>query len=180
MQSKEQTTMDVMDPITSPVAGPIEKAAKSTVSRREFIRAGLGAAALLALGGCATFRRSSDLDKAYSNLQGTLDDLTDDEVRQSRLASIARRIENRCRELTEEHEEFRDRFHSLSRKRNTTTAELDEVVESFAARRTKQRNELFVLQDELRRELTEEEWALAVEALNQTQEAYSRPNVGSE
>jgi len=152
VQSKEQTTMDVMDPITSPVAGPIEKAAKSTVSRREFIRASLGAAALLALGGCATFRRSSDLDKAYSNLQGTLDDLTDDEVRQSRLASIARRIENRCRE----------------------------VVESFAARRTKQRNELFVLQDELRRELTEEEWASAVEALNKTREAYTRPKVGSD
>jgi chromosome segregation ATPase len=169
-----------MDPNTSPVDGAMGKAAKSTVNRREFIRAGLGAAALLALGGCATFRRSSDLDKAYSNLQETLDDLTDDEVRQSRLASIARRIENRCRELIQEHEEFRDRFHSLSRKRNTTTAELDEVVESFAARRTKQRNELFLIQDELRQELTEEEWASAVEALNKTQEAYTRPKAGSD
>jgi len=172
--------MDTIDPDTFPVTGPTEKPAKSTVNRREFIRAGLGAAALLALGGCATFRRSSDLDKAYSNLQETLDNLTDDEVRQSRLASIARRIENRCQELTQEHEEFRDRFHSLSRNRDTTSAELDKVVEGFSARRTKQRHELFLIQDELRKELTEEEWALAVQALNQTQEAYSRPKVGSE
>ena len=160
--------------------GVAGKMARTSVSRRAFVRAGLAAAALVALGGCSMFRRSSDLDTAYSDLQETLDKLTEDEVRQSRLASIARRIENRCQELTQEHDEFRDRFDLLSRNRDTTSADLVEVVEGFAARRKTQRNELFRLQDELRRELTEEEWDLAVDALAQTQEANTRPRVGGD
>jgi chromosome segregation ATPase len=168
-----------VDPIQRTV-GVAGEMAQTSVSRRAFVRAGLAAAALVALGGCSMFRRSSDLDTAYSDLQKTLDNLTEDEVRQSRLASIARRIENRCQELTQEHDEFRDRFDSLSRNRDTTSAELVEVVEGFAARRTTQRNELFRLQDELRRELTEEEWDLAVDALAQTQEAYTRPKVSGD
>ena len=150
------------------------------VSRREFLRVAMAAAALLALGGCATFRGSSALDKAYSDLQETLDDIAEDDVRQGRLASIARRIENRCRELTQEHDEFREQFHTLSRNRDTASADLSEVVDGFTARRTQQRNELLRMQDELRNELTEKEWALALESLNETQEAYTRPTVGSE
>ena len=151
------------------------------VSRREFLRVATAAAALLALGGCATFRGSSALDKAYSDLQETLEDIAeDDDVRQSRLASIGRRIENRCRELTQEHDEFREQFHTLSRNRDTASADLSEVVGGFTARRTQQRNELLRMQDELRNELTEKEWALAVEPLNETQEAYTRPTVGSD
>jgi hypothetical protein len=150
------------------------------VSRREFLRIGVAAAALLALGGCATFGKSSNLDKAYSNLQKTLDGLTRDEVRKSRLATIARQIENRCRELIQEQQEIQERFDSLSRMLSATSSDLVEAVDGFSVRRTQHRNDLLRLQDELRNELTEKEWALAVQALNETQEAYSPPKMGSD
>jgi septal ring factor EnvC (AmiA/AmiB activator) len=154
---------------------------KASVSRRELLRAGLAAAALLVVAGCTSFRSSpNDLDKAYRNLQDTLDDIAEDDKQQAQLASIARRIGNRCRELTQEHDEFRERFDALSRKRKTDSAELSALTEGFARRRTKQRDELLSLQDELRRELTQDEWILAAEALTVKQAAYARPSVGGD
>ena len=55
---------------------------------------------------------------------------------------------------------------------------LSSLAESFTSRRTRQRDELFRLQDELRRELTEDEWTLAAKALSASQNAYARPKVG--
>jgi hypothetical protein len=154
---------------------------KESVSRRQLLRAGLATAVLLVLAGCSSFRGSAnDLDKAYRNLQDTLDDIAEDDKQQAQLASIARRINNRCRELIQEHDEYRERFDALSRKHNTDAAELYALTEGFTSRRTKQRNELFRLQDELRRELTEDEWLLAAEALAVKQAAYSRPSVGGD
>jgi septal ring factor EnvC (AmiA/AmiB activator) len=156
------------------------RVAASTVSRRETLRIALTAAALLLVAGCSMFRKSdSDLDTAYRNLRDTLDGIARDDSQQDRLVSIAQRIEKYCRELTREHNEFREQFDALSRKRDTTSSELDELAEGFAARRTVERNDLLRMQDELRAELTEAEWIKAVEALNQTQEAYARPTIGS-
>ena len=106
-------------------------------------------------------------------------DIPTDGIRQSRLASIAQQIEKHCQELTREHDEFRQEFDTLSRKRDTTSSELNELVEGFATRRTTERNELLRMQDELRAELTETEWIKVVKALNQTLEAYARPKIGS-
>jgi len=152
----------------------------STISRRETLRITLAASALLLVAGCGMFRKSDgDLDKAYRDLQETLDGIAKNDSQQDRLISIAQRIENHCRELTREHDEFRVQFDALSRERDTTSAELDELAEGFATRRTVERNDLLRMQDELRAELTEAEWIKAVGALNQTQEAYTRPTIGS-
>ena len=150
----------------------------SVVSRREALRVGLAAASLLVLWGCQSSKGSrADLDKAHRSLRRTLDNIAEDDHRQARLASIARRIENRSKELVEEHDEFRARFDALSRDRETTEAQLEELVSAFGSRRTSQRNDLMHLQDELRAELTAEEWVQAVESLTQTQQAYARPPV---
>ena len=146
------------------------------ISRRDALRIGLASAALFAISGCAIFGGSkTDLDKALSTLQKTLEGFGEDEVRQSKLISIARRIENRCRELIQEHEEFSATFEKLSIKRETTSGQLNEFVDGFTTRRTEQRNAILRLQDDLRLELSEEEWIEAVRALNSTQEAMARP-----
>ena len=152
----------------------------STISRREILRIALATSALLLVGGCAMIRKSdSDLDKAFGNLRTTLDEIATDADQQERLIAIAGQIEKACRDLTDEHDAFVEQFEGDARQRNTSSWDLEQVVEEFAGRRTKHRNQLLVLQDELRAELTEQEWTTAVEALNQTQEAYARPKIGS-
>jgi len=150
----------------------------SRVSRREAMRVGLAAASLLVVWGCQSLKGSrADLDKAHRSLRRTLDNIAEDDHRQARLASIARRIENRSRELVEEYDEFRASFDALSRDRETTQTQLQELVSVFTDRRTTQRNSLLYLQDELRAELTSEEWDQAVEALLETKRALARPPV---
>jgi len=125
------------------------------LDRREALRIALATSALLLVSGCGSFRKSeSSLDKAYHNLHETLEAIATDDIRQDRLVSIARQIEKSCQELTREHDEFRQQFDALSRKRDTTSSELTELTEDFAARRTVERDELLRIQDELRTELT--------------------------
>ncbi len=154
--------------------------AVSTLSRREMLRITLAASALLLVAGCGMFRKSeSDLDKAFTTLREALDEIATDADRQDRLALLAEQIEKACRALTDEHDAFVEQFEGDARQRDTSSSDLEQVVEGFAERRTEHRNQLLVLQDELRAELTEQEWPMALEALNQTQEAYTRPRVGS-
>ena len=162
------------------VGSPGDSVSTLTCTRRHVLRVSAATAALFALAGCSSLRGKggSPLHEAYLNLQRTLDELAQDEKEQGQLSSIARRIENRCRELTQEHDEFRSRFDARSSRLETTSAELDKLVSDFSSRRTMQRNGIFSLQDELRHALTEEEWAQAVKALTQTQEAYTRPSIG--
>jgi len=148
------------------------------VSRREALRTWLATASLLVLSGCQSLKGSgADIEKAHRSLRRTLDDIADGELQEARLASIARRIENRSREFIEEHDEFRAMFDAVSRDRDTTDAQLEDLVGDFARRRTAHRNQLFQLQDELRAELTADEWTEAVEALTQTKQALARPPV---
>jgi len=149
------------------------------LDRREALRIALATSALLLVSGCGSFRKSeSSLDKAYRNLHETLDAIATDDIRQDRLVSIARQIEKHCQELTREHDEYRHQFDALSSKRDTTSSELTELTDGFATRRTAERDELLRIQDELRAELTEQEWTTAVKALDQTREAYARPQIG--
>jgi hypothetical protein len=154
--------------------------AVSTLSRRDALRITLATSALLLVAGCGMFRKSeSDLDKAFATLRDTLDELATDADQQERLVAIAGQIETACRALTDEHDAFVEQFEGDARQRDTSSSALEQVVEGFAERRTEHRNQLLGLQDDLRAELTEQEWTMAVEALNQTREAYTRPTVGS-
>lgn len=155
-------------------------ATKIKIDRRDALRISLAASALLLITGCSVFRKSgSDLDNAFTALRETLDEIATDADQQERLIAIAGQIETACRALTNEHDAFVEQFEGDARLRDTNSSALEQVVEGFAERRTKHRNQLLVLQDELRGELTEQEWSTAVEALNQTQEAYTRPKVES-
>lgn len=151
------TTGDVRPRATAAVPGC--GTAASGVSRRVFLNVGLAAASVLALTGCTAFRGSQgDLDKATIDLRDLLDGFEGDAARQARLASIGHRIENRCREVIELKTGFTRRLDALSRRRETSSAELIALVEDFSVHRVKYREELFGVQDELRQALTREEW----------------------
>jgi outer membrane murein-binding lipoprotein Lpp len=178
--STNSGTIEAKSPLSEITRDRGSDVALSTISRRETLRITLAASALLLVAGCSMFRKSdSDLDKAFSNLRATLDEIATDTDQQERLIAIAGQIETACRGLTDEHDAFVEQFEGDARQRDISSSALEQVVEGFAERRTEHRNQLLVLQDELRAELTEQEWAMALEALNQTQEAYTRPKVGS-
>jgi hypothetical protein len=151
-----------------------------TLNRREALRISLASSALLLIAGCSVFKKSeSDLDKAFRNLRTTIDSFSADTDQQARLISIAERIEKSCRDLTYEHDTFINLFEAEAQQREISSTVLDEIVEGFGQRRTVERDQLLRIQDELRAELTEQEWKTAVEALDQTREAYTRPKIGS-
>jgi hypothetical protein len=151
-----------------------------TLNRREALRISLATSALLLIAGYSVFRNSeSDLDKAFQNLSTTIDSFAGDADQQARLISIAERIEKSCRDLTSEHDAFIEQFEAEAQRRDTSASVLDEIVEGFGQRRTVERDQLLRIQDELRAELTEQEWTTAVEALDQTRESYTRPKIGS-
>ena len=154
-------------------------AAAAGVNRREFLNLGLAGAALLALTGCATFQgsKTSDLDKATSDLRQLLEGFEGNGARQARLASIGHRIENRCREVIELKADFIKRLGDLSRRRETPSTELTALVEDFSVRRATYRDELLGVQDELRQALTREEWDQAVQVLNSGLDAFSQTRI---
>lgn len=150
------------------------------LSRREALRISLASSALLLITGCSSLRKSeSEQDKAFRKLRSTLDSLAGDTEQQARLISIAERIERTSRDLIIEHDDFLEQFEGAARKRETESATLATIVAGFDKRRARQRNDLLQIQDELRAELTEQEWALAIEALNRKTEAIKRPQIGS-
>jgi len=151
-------------------------AAASTVSRREALRIALAASALLVVASCGMLRRSqSGVDKAFMTLRETLDAIATDAGQERQLLAIAEQIETACRDLIDEYDAFIEQFEGHARQRDTGSSALQQVVDGFAVERTKQRNHLLELQDELRSELTEQEWSMVVEALNQTQDGDTRP-----
>jgi hypothetical protein len=138
------------------------------MTRRDAVRVSLVTAATLVVTGCLSPERSGpDLASAQRQLKRALDDVADDEVARTRLYSIAEQIERRARQLVEEHEAFLVRFDELSRNRGTTESELMDLVDSVAVRqRTALRDDLLRLQDELRAEVTRDDWAIVAEVLN--------------
>ena len=142
-----------------PVADPV-------LSRRQALRMALAASALLVLEGCGTLRRS-DLDKARRDLRRTLDELAKDDPREDVLRSIAQRIADTAVELYEESEAFLSRFDKQSKDRDVSAEELRDTVNRFERRRGQLRAKVLEAQDDLRSELTPEEWAVAIQALNQ-------------
>ena len=149
--------------------------AMSELSRRDFLNAGLTAAVLIALTGCASYSTSqSTVDRAITDLRNTIKGFGGDELRRARLASLARRIENRCRDIIADYSDFRLKMDTDSRRRETPSADLKALAERFIERRTKFRRDVFGIQDELRRELTKTEWRQVAMVLKSGADEYMR------
>ena len=114
---------------------------------------------------------------ATTDLRNLLDGFEGDGARKARLAAIGLRIENRCQEAIELKLDFIRRMGDLSRRRETPSVELSALVDDFSIRRVKYREELFGVQDELRRSLTKAEWDQAVQVLNSGADAYMRTRI---
>lgn len=135
------------------------------LSRRQVLR--LAVASVLLVSGCAGMTSSSDLDAATNDLGIALKQVGDNDD-QEQLTSISRRIQSRARELAAEHREFINSFDRLLSEYDTTEAQLDQLIETYATRREALRNDLLHLQDELHAALTPDQWAEVVKVLNQT------------
>jgi len=148
-----------------------------SLNRRQVVQ--LAAAALL-VAGCASvspIRGGSDFDEVNADLQSSLDEIADSPGEQVRMASIARRIENRSRALVAEQEEFTNGFNIMLNTRDITEAQLTDLIDGQSERREWLRHDIFRLQDELHAELTPEEWTEVVEVLNRKGETVARSNI---
>ena len=74
----------------------------------------------------------------------------------------------------EDHLEFQGNFDTLSILPEVSSADLKRLGSEYQARRITLRNDLLRLQDELRAELTAEEWAEVVDALNKKAKSVAR------
>ena len=151
----------------------------STVTRRDALRISLAAASLLVIGGCRSTGSTKQLDKANKDLGKALDQVADNDVQQKELASIARRIHVKVREMIEDHREFRTDFDTLSAKRGVKSEELLRIGREFQKRRVAWRDAVLRLQDELRAAVTAEEWNEVVAVLNRKAEAVGVSGVSS-
>jgi len=130
----------------------------------------LAVASVLLITGCTTMRHGSDLDTAVNNLNGLLDNISDNE-KQELLTSIAQRIRLRAQELVAEHQAFVDSFDQLLSEYDTTEEQLNQLIEAYARRRKLLRDDLLHMQDELHTSMTADEWDKVVQVLNQTGKA---------
>ena len=148
------------------------------LSRRQALRMALATSALLVLEGCGTLRRS-ELDQARRDLVHTIAELADD-PREDALRSAAEHIVDAALELYDENEAFIKRFDKQSKDRDVSADQLQNTVNRFELRRGELRRNVLEAQDDLRRELTREEWAQAVQALNRKAKAVLPPLPGEE
>lgn len=121
-------------------------AASGGISRREALRIGLATASLLVVSACQSFApfpgRRSDFDSARDDLREQLDEIATNDVERARLASIARRLEAKARELITDYQEFQANFDTLSIEREVSSADLQRLDQEFQARRIALRNDL--------------------------------------
>ncbi len=144
------------------------------VSRRDALRVSLASAALLVVAGCQAGGRSKQLESASEELRRTIKGMSENDVERVRLASIARRLEARSRELLVDYREFQADFDTLSINRDVSSSELSRMTDEYQARRIAGRNDLLRLQDDLRAELTADEWDEVVDVLNRKAQSIAR------
>ena len=132
------------------------------LDRRQLLK--LAAASLLVVTGCTAVRPPPDLDTAINELNRLLDEM--DDVEQRRVTSIVQRIQQRANELASEHRTFTGSFDRLLTAYDTTEAQLAQLTDSYNASRTRKRNDLLHLQDELHAAMTPDDWSEVVRVLN--------------
>ncbi len=135
----------------------------SMFNRREFLIR-LSAVSLLIASGCATFRRRSELEEAFAELETLLNQASDAYADQ--LASIVKHIQTRSQTLVKNHQTFVEDFNRMASKRSVTAEELQKMVDNYDHTRKKLRNDLLYLQDELHAALPPRIWPEVVEVLN--------------
>ena len=139
---------------------------QTRLSRREVLRVGVASASLFVVSGCSLFGGGSELEEARSELVEALKKLEREQPQEVQLLAIARRIGAESRVMVDEHLASLLDLDGLSRNADVSAAELTTFGKSFRAHRNDVLMDLLRLQDELRAELTDEEWPTVVKAIN--------------
>lgn len=131
---------------------------------RRQVLIGLLSASIVLTSGCATFRRTSELEAAAEELESLLDAL--DAANETELLALAEKIKDQSLELQQAHVEFAESFNEAAKARQTSDEALDDLVTDYEARRTRARRKLLEAQDELHARVPGEAWPDVLEVLN--------------
>lgn len=115
----------------------------------------VSAVALLLVSGCVSFRRGSELEQLFADLEALLDDSG---AAKDELLEIAGRVRVQSRSLQELHREFADGFNRQAIDRKVPDEELLQVVTDYEASRRELRDQLLNTQDELHVSVSSDMW----------------------
>ena len=133
------------------------------MNRRRFLVA-VSAAALLLMSACATFRRESEIDAAFADLESLLNSAGGNDP--DEVAAIAERMKTATRALLDTHEAFMKEFNDQAANRNVTPGDLDALLNDYLASRKTQRDALLNMQDELYATIPADAWPEIQKVLN--------------
>jgi hypothetical protein len=142
--------------------------AESVTMHREFDRRqlliGLLSALFVVTSGCATFRRTSELEAAAEELEELLSTLR--AANETELLALAEKIKEQSLELQQAHIEFAESFNEAAADRATSDAALLTLVADYEARRKRSRRKLLDAQDELHAMIPDDAWPDVLAVLN--------------
>jgi hypothetical protein len=146
----------------------VQEIVQERLSRRDAIRVGIAAATCFFACGCSAFggESPSEFEQARRELFQILEGLDKGDVQEVRLLTIARRIGSDAGVLLDEQAAFLSDLDRLCCRADVSGSDLQTLADAFAVRRVQLRNDLFGLQDQLRAELSADEWANVAVALN--------------
>ena len=140
----------------------------NNLERRDFIIA-LSASALVLATGCATFRRESEIDAAFNDLDELLAVTGEDNL--DGVVPIVEQMRADSRALLDIHETFVVKFNSMAADRSATLDDLNSLVDGYHADRKSKRDDLLRLQDDLREALPTDAWPDVQRVLNSKSQA---------
>ena len=117
---------------------------RSEFDRRQLL-IGLAYAAFVLTSGCASFRRTSELEAAAEELEAALGALR--AANETELLALAKKIKEKSLELQQAHIEFAESFNEAAAERTTSDAALETLVADYEARRKRSRHKLLDAQD---------------------------------
>lgn len=138
------------------------------IDRREFI-IGLSTSAIVLVSGCATFRRDSEIEAAFADLEELLHSAAADDA--DKVVSIAEQMKSESRVLLDTHATFVANFNDTAADRTATQDDLNTLVDGYLTQRKTQRDALLHLQDELHAALPADVWTEVLDVLNRKSQA---------
>ena len=146
----------------------IQHGSNRKMNRRGFLVA-VSATALLLVTACATFRRESEVDAAFADLEALLNSAGGSDP--DEIAAIAERMKTATRALLDTHKTFMKEFNEQAADRNVTPDDLDALLDDYLVSRKTQRDALLHMQDELHAAIPADAWPEIQRVLNRKSQA---------
>lgn len=144
------------------------------MNRRNFLVM-VTASSLLLVTACATFRRESEIDAAFADLEALLKSAGGKDANE--VLDIARRMKTESAALLDTHKTFLTAFDEQAVDRDVSAKELDTLVDGYLKSRKTQRDGLLHMQVELQAAVPAEAWPDIQSVLNRKSRAIAAGTV---